>query len=386
MKNDEEITEAPKLQYTNHVVLELYVQSGGRCEFQGCNTLLLEDELTTNEVKLGNIAHIVARKKGGARGEDPLPFSRRNDIENLMLLCPTCHTLIDNSATAHQYPKETLEKYKQDHEARIKYLTGLTHEHETTVLRIIGNIRGDSVSVSHEDVRMAVIDNDKYPRYLGDGRGIEIDLQSIPETNYWSTATDQINNVITRQIFPAIEDRTITHLSLFPLARIPLLIHLGNSLGDKITTDLYQYHRDHPQGWKWRLGDTNKFDTKLIRAGLNKEKVALILSLSGKILSNELPDTIDDQYYIYEIEPITAEPGRSLFNTKETLTSFQTTYQLFLRMIEKDHGKNSNLHLFPAIAAPVAITCGRELLKDVSPALHVYDRTQNGFEFALTVN
>lgn len=384
-----ELAEAPKINGSDPVVLELWVRAGGRCEFRGCNTFLLQDELTTNNVKLANIAHIVARTKSGPRGDDILPIEHRNNIANLMLVCTKCHVLIDNKNIVTQYPKEILQQYKNEHESRIQYITGLGIEHETVILRVIGNIRGDSVVVSNEEIRTAVLGNGRYPRYLGDERAIEIDLQSLPQevnSDYWRTAIAKVDEVVKRLLSPALENNEISHLSIFALARIPILIHLGNTLGDKVVTDFYQRHRDEPVGWKWRQGELVQFSSKLLQAGTDRKKVALLLSLSGKIGRHELPTEIDDQYYIYEILPLDKEPGRSLFTNKETLDSFQPVYQSTLRTIESEHGLGGELHLFSAIPTPVAVICGRELLKDISPRLHVYDRIGENYEFTLTVN
>lgn len=384
-----EQTEAPKISGANPVVIELWTRAGGRCEFQGCNAYLLEDELTTNKVKLANIAHIVARSKNGARGNDLLPFSERNKINNLMLACTKCHYVIDDKEVALQYPKELLLKYKSEHESRIRHTTGLGAEHETSILRIIGNIRGDSVSVSDEEIRVAVLDAGRYPRYLGGERTIEIDLHSLPEkidSNYWQTAAKKINEVVERIIMPDIENRKLKHLSIFPLARIPVLIHLGNALGDKVDADLYQHHRDEPVGWRWRQGESVEFSTKLLQEGTDKKKVSLVLSISGSIDLKTLPKKIDGSYYIYEISPTVVIPNRSLLTARETLTSFQRIYQSTMRSMESVHGPRIELHLFSAIPAPFAIICGRELLKDVDPRLYIYDRFTEGYEFALTVN
>jgi hypothetical protein len=297
--------------------------------------------------------------------------------------------MIDNMKLVSQFPKGLLRQFKQDHEARIRTLTEMKPEHETVVLRVLGNIRGDSVSVSHAEVRTAVLDMKSYPRYLHSDRTIEIDLQFLSQevmADYWTAAKASIDDVVTRLIAPGIVKKEIGHLSIFALARIPVLIYVGNAIGDKVVTDFYQRHRDDPVGWRWRQGETFDFETNLIQSGIDKKRVALILSLSGRITRESLPANIDAQYYIYEISPIGIEPGRSIFNTRETLSLFQRAYQSALRIIEAEHGLRGDLHLFPAIPAPVALICGRELMKDVSPRLHVYDKTDSEYEFALTIN
>lgn len=380
---------APDLKATNPVVLELWTRAGGRCEFHGCNEYLLEDELTANKAKLADIAHIVARSVDGPRGDDSMPLSDRNNIENLMLACTKHHRMIDNKRLVKQYPKNLLIQYKQDHEARIRHLTGMKPEHETVVIRILGNIRGDSISISHEEVRSAVLDAGRYPRYLQGDHSIEIDLQQLSQevtADYWTAAKSSIDDTVRRLIAPGIEKAEIAHISIFALARIPILVYLGNAIGDKVATDFYQRHRDEPANWRWRDGDPITFETRQIQVGTDKKLVALVLSLSGIISRESLSENINDKYNIYEITPMNIEPGRTIFRTAQSLAAFQQEYQSTLRMIEANHGLKGDLHLFPAIPAPVAVICGREILKDISPKLHIYDITENGYEFALTIN
>lgn len=94
-KRKNPLNEAPKLNSTDPVILELWARAGGWCEFHGCNTYLPQDKLTTNEAKLVDIGYIVARSKDEPRGNDPLPLKERNHINNLMLLFTNHHRLID---------------------------------------------------------------------------------------------------------------------------------------------------------------------------------------------------------------------------------------------------------------------------------------------------
>lgn len=63
---------------------------------------------------IGQMAHIVAKKPAGPRGNDPLPLAERDKYGNLILLCPNHHSTIDT------YPSDwsisTLRKIKDEHE------------------------------------------------------------------------------------------------------------------------------------------------------------------------------------------------------------------------------------------------------------------------------
>lgn len=61
-----------------------------------------------------DICHIRARRKAGPRYDPTLSLEERNDFKNLILLCPTCHTLIDK--TPGTYTCVLLTEIKEIHE------------------------------------------------------------------------------------------------------------------------------------------------------------------------------------------------------------------------------------------------------------------------------
>src|SRR5437899_1366752 len=79
------------------VRLRLYVEAGGRCEFDGCNKYLLEDPLTLTLGNYGQAAHIVAFRLGGPRGRNGVRPQDINEPGNLMLLCAVSHKTIDDN-------------------------------------------------------------------------------------------------------------------------------------------------------------------------------------------------------------------------------------------------------------------------------------------------
>ncbi len=96
----------------------LLARSGGYCQNPRCNIDLypyFKDGSITN---IEELAHIIAKKEGGARGDEPLPLDQRNEYNNIILLCPTCHTIIDKNPD--KYPSEVLKTWKREHEEKIK--------------------------------------------------------------------------------------------------------------------------------------------------------------------------------------------------------------------------------------------------------------------------
>lgn len=392
-KSSNPSTQAPPVRTDDPEVLKLWVRAGGRCEFDGCNKYLLEDEFTGFPVSIADIAHIVGRKRSplSPRGKDSLPIKERNKAENLILLCSEHHhKVVDKKELLPQFPKEVLQKYKRIHEERIRHVTGLGPQRETAVICMVGDIRGDAVSISGEEIRKAVWkSNGRYPRYFAAENNIKIDLTGLPkkkEKLYWNSGIQKIDDVIERQIFPAIERDRIEHLSILALARIPFVIYLGHRLGDKVAADIYQKHRDGDEGWVWRKeGETVQFGSTMLQKGTNDSKIALIVSVSGEIARVQLPARITDEFTIYEIMPEEVDPNRNIVSLESTRDAFRTTYRKLLRKIERSHKNAKKIHLFPAIPVSIAVVCGRELMKDVSPSLLVYDKGVEEYNFAMEV-
>ena len=91
----------------------LWGNAGGHCSNPDCRTRVSEVGADGEGYLTGEQAHIVARQAGGPRGQD---VSGSNSYENLVLLCPTCHTRIDKSPEG-TYPVEMLLEWKTQHEA-----------------------------------------------------------------------------------------------------------------------------------------------------------------------------------------------------------------------------------------------------------------------------
>jgi hypothetical protein len=178
------------------------------------------------------------------------------------------------------------------------------------------------------------------------------------------------------------------HISLFALAPIPILVYLGSRLSNKVPVDLYQRHRD-TKNWVWKSkGETVEYEFRSIKGGTDRKSVALILSLSGQIHLEHLPDEIDEKYSVYEITLKDKEPNTDFLKLRQDLQNFETIYRASLAKIMADHGKLDSLHLFPAVPAPIAVLCGYELLPKVYPTLIVYDydKSEGGFNFKIRIN
>ncbi|MXV19093.1 HNH endonuclease signature motif containing protein [Deinococcus xianganensis] len=94
----------------------LWGRAGGICSNPVCGKDLTVLNSQLQWFQIGEMAHIIARQEDGPRGQTG---GGSNAYENLILLCPTCHTMIDK-APAGQYTQEILISWKNDHETKIR--------------------------------------------------------------------------------------------------------------------------------------------------------------------------------------------------------------------------------------------------------------------------
>ncbi len=96
----------------------LWAKSGNRCAFPGCSQALVEEATALDGSQVvGEMAHIVAHSKDdGPRSDPEFPRDKIDLPENLILLCPTHHTIVDKQANS--YTVADLRVWKRDREAR----------------------------------------------------------------------------------------------------------------------------------------------------------------------------------------------------------------------------------------------------------------------------
>jgi hypothetical protein len=344
------------------------------------------DGLTLSETNYANIAHIVAASKGGPRGDDPMPLHRRGDIENLLLACTKHHALIDSPEHIDEWPKRRLLEHKSEHEERVQHLTSLCDDQKTFIVRLRSQIGDEQVEIPFAHIQKAVL-----PRYPADKTGLEIDLtqmRNVDSPEYWRVASNEITRKLALLHEPGVARSPHGRVSVFALAPIPLLVQLGYCLSNKIPADLYQRHRD-TEDWCWKkVGDPVNYRTDVLKEGADPTRVAVVMALSGTVSQGALPAPIRDNCWLFQLTTDGASPNATFLKTVASLERFIISYHNLLGEVQRAVPGVDQIHLFPAVPAPIAVACGRELLAKAHPSLHVYDfnKKRGEFTFALNVN
>jgi len=97
----------------------LWGKSRNRCAFYDCDQVLINTFQggASQPVVIGEEAHMVAENDDGPRADPNMPQNERDSYANLILLCPTHHTVIDKDEAA--WSAERLRDMKDRHEAAV---------------------------------------------------------------------------------------------------------------------------------------------------------------------------------------------------------------------------------------------------------------------------
>lgn len=91
-------------------------RSGGMCEL--CGAHVVEDDKL-----IGEVSHIRGNRPGSARYDPDMSETQRDSPENLILVCPTCHTRIDKHP--EKYTAAHLLEMKQRHADKLERIVGI---------------------------------------------------------------------------------------------------------------------------------------------------------------------------------------------------------------------------------------------------------------------
>ena len=97
----------------------LFADAAGFCQNPRCVQPLFRDT-GGKVIHMAERAHVFAAADDGPRANRELSESERGQYENVILLCPTCHTMVDKAEA--QFPAALLIRWKAEHIARIATL------------------------------------------------------------------------------------------------------------------------------------------------------------------------------------------------------------------------------------------------------------------------
>jgi hypothetical protein len=110
---------------------KLFAGSGGYCQNPNCNEILFKS-FDSSDIHIAEIAHIISVNEGARKNEELTP-EEKGSYENLILLCPNCHTTIDKAE--NDFPEDLILKWKKEHQSKLNSLFGIRRFTSRTMAR-----------------------------------------------------------------------------------------------------------------------------------------------------------------------------------------------------------------------------------------------------------
>lgn len=354
-------------------------RSAARCVL--CADPLLNQDHFWHEVPTGEIAHAVGATSGrnSPRGDSALSSKERAQENNLLLLCHSCHRVIDSRQLRDKYSIEYLLTKKAEHEKRVREVTNFPTLRPATVLRLFGRVRGILSPPTFEQVSDALLSQGLTGFHVNSHTGMIDGSIDFDEHHDWSwQAAKTIIEESVDRAYQEVESQSVSVLAVFPLAPIPMLIYLGSCLDDNLEVRLFQRRRsDSSSAWAWPT-DFNSATRFSIMHEDNKttdeDDICVIISLSGTINRARLPVALMGMPLI-SVVPEGAEPGPDIIDSQITLEAFSAAWRGALASIEWRWPNAKRLHIIAATPATAAVSLGRYRMRSVHPTFVLYQRT-----------
>ncbi len=369
----------------DHVKLCLWGVAAGRCEYTGCNCPLWQDDVTKAAFNSAYIAHIVADKPDGPRGDPLLSLKLKDDPANLMLLCDVHHRLVD-IAEMEEHPASRLIEMKATHERRIERIGDVHPDRQSEVLLYGANI-GEHIRLpTFREAGSAMLPAWYRARDVPTHLSLVNSWHADHEDAFWTAEAENLRRGFEAEVKPRLRQGSTRHVSVFALAPQPLLMLLGYLLGDMVPAEVYQLHREPPT-WDWLLpGVTDVQKLEVQEPAETSGHPALVLALSATIADERVRSVLGESVSIWRVT--VATPNNDYLKTKEQLAEFRATLRVLMDRIKAAHGHDAKLNVFSAAPVATCVELGRILMPKADIPLRVYDenRRRGGFGFALELN
>ena len=189
----------------------------------------------------------------------------------------------------------------------------------------------------------------------------------------WNMMADHQRSLVEEAIARSREQ--LPRFAVFSLSPIPLAIHLGYLLSDRVEVMPFQFDRDR-KTWCWD-GEKKKCDTRFSVRGLpetptvDRIEVAIRVSLSDRIRAEET-DAVTGQLPI-AVDVAVNDPDVIWLVHPKQITEFMRTFRNILRELRRVAPNCARIHLFYAGPTGCAIVAGQAINPRMNPPIQLYE-------------
>ena len=352
--------------------VSLFFECGGRCCL--CCIDLSYDKFSRSRVNVEEYAHIIGDKENGPRGDIKKSKLYNGDINNIILLCPTCHTKVDKNI--QYYTECKLHTIKSKHIRRVKQVLDSLKYAEARIIKYSSPVGNKYIPIDEDKINDAVRES----KFITDELPIDLNPNNnvLTDTNekFWEFECTQLEQNFKNRIVPLQNRGEQKPFLLFAIATQPLLVYLGTLMNDTMDVKTFQKRRE-PDTWTWDKKICEQQFT--IIPPIEKHKiVAVNLSLSDDISNDRITEILGNEVSIWKITH--NNQHNDFIKNKNQLENLRNKYREFFRLIREFHGQKVILYVFPCCPVSAAIEFGRVWMPKADADLILYDQNKKDMD------
>lgn len=358
----------------------LWLRAAGRCEFEGCNKILYEGEVTKEYGNFGELCHVIGDSPNGPRGGKESEALAK-DIKNIVLMCPSCHKIIDSDTS--KYTIKIVEGMKKRHEDRIRLVTGIAHDKKSHIVTYYSKIGKHLPDFSFNTISSAL-----FPAYFPESStAIEISMKGNAikdsDQNFWEIEDKNLQAAFNYEVKQRIQQSETKHISVFPFADMPLLVRLGTLFNDICELKVYQPHRDTKK-WEWQECGDEDIKFKFIEPEDKSKQPILVFALSATAIKERIKAMYSEQDVSIWIVTCT-NPNNDFLKTEAKLNEFANLIRKVLDKIKVSSVTYNEIFVHMAMPVACAFTLGHVWMPKADMKLVLYDYYNNTENKTITI-
>lgn len=204
--------------------------------------------------------------------------------------------------------------------------------------------------------------------------GPPLHIAPLVEDEDWRAAFEHQKSLVAHAMARSAD--LLPRFAIFSIAPIPLIVHLGFLLSDRVETDLFQFHRERGE-WTWPEQTTGIAQQSVSLAGLPDAEfdgvgpVVLRVSLSEVVRTADTRAIVDEP--LSEIDIAIADPDKGWLQAPAQLAELRQRYLDALKGIRRRIPGCNRLHVFYAGPAAGALLLGQCTNPRMDPELALYE-------------
>lgn len=183
----------------------------------------------------------------------------------------------------------------------------------------------------------------------------------------------------------------VPRFSVFSLAPIPLAVHLGFLLSDRVEARYFQYDREL-NTWKWPLSKRKRVDVNINVDGLpdspiqGEVEVSISISLSSPISKADTEEVAPNS--VSHISISVPDPDVMWLRSPKQIQELARVLRQTLKAIRTNVQRCTAIHIFYAGPTAGAVLLGQVINPRMNPPVHIYQYSQQSsprYSLALTL-